>query len=143
MNNGQSRALDLGLLVLRLGIGAVFIVHGVPKFLGGPELWAKLGGALGAFGIGFAPAFWGFLAACAEALGGVCLVLGIFVRPAAVFMFITMIVAARMLGRMDGDFTAVSHPLSLAVVFSALMLTGGGKYALGAFVKALQDKWFR
>lgn len=56
----QDRHRDLGLLLLRIGFGLMFIYYGWPKIMGGPPAWAKLGGAVGDFGITFAPAFWGF-----------------------------------------------------------------------------------
>ena len=34
---------DLGLLLLRIGLGVVFVVHGFPKLAGGPAAWAGLG----------------------------------------------------------------------------------------------------
>ena len=46
---------DKGLLILRIGIGVMFMCHGFPKLAGGPEVWTKLGGALGALGIHFEP----------------------------------------------------------------------------------------
>ena len=30
---------DIGLLFLRIGIGVMFIMHGLPKLIGGPEKW--------------------------------------------------------------------------------------------------------
>ena len=58
----------IGLLVLRIGIGLMFILHGAPKLFGGPEKWGQIGGAMSSLGIGFAPAFWGFMAAVSEFL---------------------------------------------------------------------------
>ena len=84
---------DEGLLFLRLGLGIMFILHGWPKMLGGPEQWAGLGMAMGNLGIGFAPVFWGFMAAFAELVGGACLILGFMPRIACGLLFITMAVA--------------------------------------------------
>ena len=49
---------DAGLLILRIGIGILFIRHGYVKLSGGPETWTGLGHALSALGIGFAPNLW-------------------------------------------------------------------------------------
>ncbi len=36
---------DLGLLILRIGVGlSMMIFHGFGKLKGGPELWEKIGG---------------------------------------------------------------------------------------------------
>ena len=54
--------LPLGLLILRIGIGIMFMLHGAPKLLGGPEQWEKQGRVMQNLGIDFLPAFWGFMA---------------------------------------------------------------------------------
>jgi len=52
---------NTGFLILRLGIGGMFMWHGYGKLTAGPELWEKLGMALSYVGINFAPtAFWIF-----------------------------------------------------------------------------------
>jgi putative oxidoreductase len=57
---------DMGLLILRVGIGIMFMYHGFPKLTAGPELWTNLGGVLSDMEIGFAPTFFGFMAALSE-----------------------------------------------------------------------------
>ncbi len=66
-----------GLLVLRIGIGIMFMLHGFPKLTGGPEAWTKVGGALSAIGINSAHTFMGFMAAISEFGGGLLLLLGL------------------------------------------------------------------
>ena len=46
---------NTGLLIMRVGIGILFIYHGYPKITGGPETWSGVGAAMGTFGISFAP----------------------------------------------------------------------------------------
>jgi putative oxidoreductase len=122
---------DKGLLLLRIGVGCSFLfIHGVPKLMGGPELWSKLGGAMGVLGITFAPTFWGFMAAFAEGGGALALLLGFFYRPATALMAFTMFVAAVMhLGKGDGWGTA-SHAIEMFFVFASLFLVGPGTYSL-------------
>ncbi|MBI2104080.1 MAG: DoxX family protein [Candidatus Omnitrophica bacterium] len=122
---------DLGLLVLRLGLGFMFaVVHGGPKLLGGPERWSAVGSAMGSFGIHAAPAAWGFLAAVSECVGGLCLMTGLLVRPAAGFMAATMAVAAAMhLAKGDGIQVA-SHAIEDGIVFVSLILIGAGRYTV-------------
>ena len=60
MSTPTDRYRDLGLLILRVGIGIMFLFHGLPKLTGGPAFWGQLGMATNFLGIGFAPAFWGF-----------------------------------------------------------------------------------
>ncbi|MGD8862019.1 MAG: DoxX family protein [Myxococcales bacterium] len=131
MSSDNARHRDLGLLLLRVGMGAMFIAHGWPKLAGGPERWEKLGGALQAFGIDFAPTLFGLAAGLAEALGGLLLALGIFFRPALAALTFTMVVAtAKHLDAGDG-FIRSSHAIEAAIVFGSLILIGPGKYRLG------------
>ena len=46
------RYRDFGLLLLRIGLGAMFIWHGAPKLVGGPETWTRLGGAMANYTLG-------------------------------------------------------------------------------------------
>ncbi|EKD82697.1 MAG: DoxX subfamily protein, partial [uncultured bacterium] len=118
----SSRLINCGLFVLRVGLGIVMMAHGVPKLMAGPELWAKLGTAMGVFGIHFAPTFWGFMAAFSEGIGGLFLILGLGVRIFAASMAFTMLVATLM-HYMKGDtFGVYSHALSLAIVFFSLVI---------------------
>ncbi|MFW5856254.1 MAG: DoxX family protein, partial [Planctomycetota bacterium] len=121
-----------GLLVLRLGLGITFLfVHGVPKLMGGTEKWEGVGQAMAFFGITFAPAVWGFLAGLAEALGGLLLILGLWVRPAAAFLLVVMIVAITFHANAG---TSYMHPLEMGIVFLALLVGGGGRYGLCALL---------
>ena len=122
--------LHLGLLLMRIGLGITFVLHGWPKLTGGPEGWAGIGGAMAIWGIDFAPTFWGFMAGISEFGGGILLLIGLFFRPACVFLFITMVVAATMHIKNGDTFSDYSHAVELAIVFFSLLFTGPGKYSL-------------
>ena len=141
---GRRRALasNIGLLVLRLGVGARFIHFGLGKFLKGPELWAKLGGSMEFYGIHFWPALWGFMAAFSEFAGGVSMALGLFVRPFAAMLVFTMITASLTVGAQSG-FAAAAHSTDMGIVFLSIAIMGGGDYALGRRIRVLKDRWFR
>jgi putative oxidoreductase len=126
------RHRDYGLLIIRVGVGALFMVHGWPKITGGMEMWAGLGGAMGVLGIGFAPSLWGFLAAASEFGGGLLLMLGLLARPATFFLLFTMLVASLMHITGGDGFATFSHPLKLVFVFAGLLLAGPGKYSIDA-----------
>lgn len=123
---------DAGLLLLRLGIGAVFIfVHGIPKLSGGAETWHATGQAMSVVGINFGFTIWGLLAALTETLGGVLLIIGFVFRPVLVLMLILMLIATFMqltAGEPMGP--VVSHPLKMAILFFCWMLIGPGKYSI-------------
>ena len=121
--------LNLGLLFIRVGIGLVFVLHGFGKITGGTESWVWLGSQMSHLGITFLPAFWGFLAASAELIGGLCLVFGFATRIVSTALAFVMSVA--LLYHLDkGDaFGTYAHPLSLLIVFIGMVLAGPGSYS--------------
>lgn len=121
---------DIGLLILRVGIGIMFMIHGLPKLIAGPETWAMLGGSMKALGVGFAPTAWGFMAAFSEFAGGLLLALGFFTRPACFFLLATMIVATSMHIGKEDPFLKYSHAMEAGILFLSLILIGPGKYSL-------------
>jgi len=123
---------DHGLLILRIGIGIMFMLHGWPKIIGGPDVWTKVGGALSAMGIHFAPTVMGLMAALSEFGGGILLILGLLMRPACFFMFCTMMVATTMHLTNADPFLNYSHSLEAAILFLSLILIGPGKFSLDA-----------
>lgn len=131
MNNNLSKHSDLGILIIRLGIGLSFIfTHGLSKITGGPERWVKLGGAMSNFGIDFLPGFWGFMAAFSEFVVPFFLIAGFLFRPAAFLMAFTMLTAMTShLMKLD-PWSKVIYPMELMFVFIALILTGPGKYSI-------------
>src|SRR3989338_2190037 len=101
---------NFGLLLLRVGLGLAFIIHGFPKIMGGVGQWTWLGNQMSQLGITFAPAFWGFMAAFSEFFGGILLVLGLGTRVAAFLMTSTMIVATLHHVNQGDAYGALSHP---------------------------------
>jgi putative oxidoreductase len=123
---------DAGLLVLRIGLGIAFIIHGLPKLTGGPKVWKGVGSAMSNLGIDQFPEVWGFLAAVTEGIGGVLLVLGAFYRPTCLLLTFTMIVATCQLtlGSKDPEYRLYSHPMKMAIVFFGLAFIGPGKFSV-------------
>jgi len=123
---------NFGILILRVGIGFMFFIHGYPKLLGGTETWNQLGMAMANLGVTFFPEFWGFLAAISESLGGVLIVFGFLTRPTAAFLSFTMLVAAVFhLNKGDGLIGA-SHAIESCFVFVSLIFIGSGRYGFDA-----------
>jgi putative oxidoreductase len=128
--------VDVGLLVLRLGVGlSMAIFHGWGKITGGAEAWARIGGAMPSFGVDGIAVVWGFLAAFAEFGGSLLLVLGILFRPAAAMLAFTMLIAVNVHLGMPAEnpnagWNGASHALELFCVYLTLLLTGPGKLAL-------------
>jgi len=121
---------DHGLLLLRIGIGIMFVLHGYPKVFGGPEMWAKVGSAMANLGIGFAPTFWGLIGALAEFGGGILLIFGLLTRPIAAAMAFTMVVAASVHLSAGEGLMGASHAIELGIVFVSLILVGPGRFSV-------------
>jgi len=128
--SGLSKYSNLGLLIMRLGLGVMMVLHGYPKLLGGPEKWTKIGGAMANLGMNAYPTFWGFMAGATEALGGVLLILGLAFRPACLLLTFTMFVAALSHFHRGDDIMGASHAIELGFAFVGLLFVGPGKYSV-------------
>jgi putative oxidoreductase len=135
LTSSEGVARDFGLLLIRLGIGvSMFIFHGYDKIMGGPEAWTRTGGAMENLGIAFAPVFWGFMAAFAESVGSILIVLGPLFRFATLLLAFNMLVAIMMHLNLPADSPAAGwHGAEKAMVFMVVYLglffTGPGRFA--------------
>ena len=121
---------DLALLFLRIAIGSLMIwLQGWPNLARGLGRWKQLGGAMKHLGITFLPQMWGFIAAFSESVGCVFFILGLFFRPAALLLGLTMVIAAIMEVRVNG-WGRAHHALNLAILFFTLLFVGPGKYSV-------------
>lgn len=121
---------NVGLLIIRVGLGIMFIYHGYPKLMGGPKEWTELGGSMKYVGIHFLPLVWGLLAAATELLGGFLLIIGLAFRPVCILLFINLIIAALMHLRTGGGLGEAAHAIEDAIVFAGLIFIGPGKYSV-------------
>jgi putative oxidoreductase len=121
---------NFGLLIIRIGLGVLFIWHGVPKLAGGPEHWEKIGGAMKVVGISYAPAFWGFMAAVIETFGGLLLMIGLAFRPVCLLLVLNLIVAALMHFSKGDGLQGASHAIEDAIMFLGLIFIGPGLYSI-------------
>lgn len=124
------RRADLGLLLLRLGLGVLFVLHGYPKLMGGPAAWAELGAEMRHVGLGFAPTAWGLAAAVAETIGGQLLALGLLFRWACAALLLTMVVATASHLAAGEGFNGYAHAVESGIVFLGLLLVGPGRYSV-------------
>lgn len=131
-----NQSKDLGLLILRVGIGMMFLLHGYPKLMGGVEGWE----GLAQFGLPFLPEgiisiIFGLAAALTEFGGGILLILGAYQRIACIALAGTMVVAfTTHLGAISGidNFAKeAGWPLELFIVFVALFFAGPGRFRVG------------
>lgn len=117
---------DWGLLILRVGIAVPLIVHGWAKLQGVDQFSGMLGG----LGVP-APMVMAWVVTLLEFVGGLMLLLGIWVRCISVlvtiqFLYILFAVKDWAIGgRGDVDFTIMMMAVALYVL-------GAGKYSLEA-----------
>ena len=147
MDTTTSKARELGLLAVRLGFGGAAFSHGAQKLFG----WFGGGGleGTGAFfqSAGFTPGRRNALfSGLAEAGGGAAIALGLATGPAGAAMTGNMVVASST--HVENGFFAQGGGLELpslyALVGTALTLSGGGRYSLGAVTGRVLDKpWMR
>ncbi len=122
--------MEIGLTVLRIGIGILFIGHGYLKLIKGTSEWLWLGQQMGNLGITFAPLFWGICAALSEFVGGICLTLGLGTPVAAAFLAFTMFTAVIHHIIKSDSYGYISFPLSQMIIFIALVIAGSGTFSL-------------
>ncbi len=121
---------NTGLLIVRLGLGVMMILHGYPKFLGGPDNWEAVGSSMKYLGITFAPAVWGLLAGAAETFGGFLLLIGLAFRPVCLILTFTMIVASLTHLKTSANYMDAAHAIELGFVFFGLAFIGPGRYSI-------------
>jgi len=121
---------NFGLLIIRVGLGIMFIYHGYPKLIGGVNSWRELGGATKYVGIHFLPVVWGLLSAVVETLGGFLLIIGLAFRPVCLLLAINLVVATLSHFGKGGHLGEAAHAIEDAVVFAGLLFVGPGKYSV-------------
>jgi putative oxidoreductase len=117
------------LTVLRVGLGAMMVGHGLPKVLN-PGKWAGLGGAMRHLGVEVAPELWGALAAFGELFGGALVAVGLLTRPAALVVASILFVAWYSHFREGDSFVGWSHSVETGIGFLVFMFLGGGRFSL-------------
>lgn len=125
--NYHSLATNIGLLLLRLGIGlSLAFGHGLGK------LPVSEGFIQGVDELGFPfPTFFAWSAALSEFLGGILIAIGFLTRPSAFFVTFTMLVAA-FLRHADDPFSSKEKAFLFAVVAIFFLIVGPGRYSVDA-----------
>lgn len=136
---------DAGLLVVRLGLGAILVVvHGWPMISGGTEAWKAEGAHMANVGITSGVLMWGVAMVFSQFVGGFAMMAGILFRPFCLLVALAMVVYA---AASFGADAAESQPALLDSVRAAetfilmglsslaLAMIGPGKFNLGHYLK--------
>jgi putative oxidoreductase len=120
-----------GTLALRIPAGIIFAAHGAQKLFGWFGGYGLEGTGQWMDAIGLAPGYlMALMAGSAEFFGGLALVLGLFVRPAAAALAFAMLVAIFSVHIDKGLFVAKNgyeFGLALFAIALSLVVTGAGR----------------
>ncbi|MFU8861114.1 MAG: DoxX family protein [Cyclonatronaceae bacterium] len=123
-NSSTEKYHDLAILLLRIGVGIIFIVAG----------WGKLTGIEGAQGF-FAssgvplPGIMAWVVAIIEFVGGIMVLTGTYIRLPAVLLAIIMI-GAIIFVKLDSGFGSMRLDILLLLTSLALFIFDSGKYSI-------------
>jgi len=125
-----------GALVLRVPVGIIFAAHGAQKLFGWFGGYGLEGTGQFFSSVGLDPGnLLALLAGAAEFFGGLALLLGLLVRPAATVLAFVMLVAIFAVHWNQGFFMSnngYEYALTLFAASLSLLFSGGGRYSVDA-----------
>ncbi|MGM0878674.1 MAG: DoxX family protein [Bacillota bacterium] len=117
---------ELGALILRVTLGALFFIHGLVKFQGGIE---NIVGWFDSIGL---PGFMAYVVALFEMIGGIALIIGLATRLISVLFGLLMIGATlkvKLSVGLLGNGQMAGYELDLALLAMAVYLVINGSKA--------------
>lgn len=143
MNASISRVIassgGVDTLPIRVGAGVIFAAHGAQKLFGWFGGYGLEGTAGWMESIGLAPGYLlALLAGSAEFFGGLLLVIGLLVRPSAVVLAFTMLIAIFAVHFDNGLFMAnngYEFALALLVISAGLAIRGAGSFSADRLIE--------
>ena len=129
---------DIAMLALRVGIGTIFVEHGLQKLMGwwGGPGWAGFKGFIAYMGLK-PTLFWASISLVAELGGGIAIILGLLVPLAAaglVAQTITLLIKVHWPNGFWSPAGGIEFPIALLVGAFAVQLLGPGAWALDAYL---------
>ena len=121
-------------LALRLAGGAIFVAHGAHKLFGAFGGYGLEGTGQFFDSVGLSPGYlMALLAGAVEFFGGLALILGLLVRPAAAALAFAMLIAVFAVHFSKGFFLdkgGYEYALAMLAVSVSLVFSGGGRASL-------------
>ena len=144
INTLTNTTAGLDTLPLRVGAGVIFAAHGAQKLFGWFGGYGLEGTAGWMASIGLEPGLpMAVLAGGAEFFGGLLLIIGLLVRPAALMLAITMVVAIVTVHLEHGLFLSnngYEFGLALLVISAALAARGAGSLSVDRLLQTQPAK---
>jgi putative oxidoreductase len=127
-----------GLSVVRILVGVIFMAHGAQKLFGLFGGYGLEGTGQWMESIGLAPGYlMALLSGSAEFFGGLALVVGLLVRPAALALAVTLVVAIFSVHINNGLFMSnngYEFALALLAGSVAVLIEGAGRLSLDRLI---------
>jgi len=140
INKITTTTTGLDTLPLRVGAGAIFAAHGAQKLFGWFGGYGLEGTAGWMTSIGLEPGLlMAAMAGGAEFFGGLLLIVGLLVRPAALMLAITMVVGIVTVHLQNGLFMAnngYEFGLALLAVSVGLVFRGAGSLSVDRLLQS-------
>ncbi|MFB0980349.1 MAG: DoxX family protein [Alteromonadaceae bacterium] len=126
-------------LALRIPAAIIFIAHGAQKLFAWFGGYGLEGTGQWMASIGLEPGYqMALIAGSAEFFGGIALLIGLMVRPAALVLAVTMLVAIYSVHFVNGLFMSANgyeFGLALLAISVSLVISGAGKFSVDNLLK--------
>ncbi|MFT5294730.1 MAG: putative oxidoreductase [Colwellia sp.] len=126
-------------LALRIPAAIIFIAHGAQKLFAWFGGYGLEGTGQWMASIGLEPGYqMALIAGSAEFFGGIALLIGLMVRPAALLLAVTMLVAIYSVHFVNGLFMSANgyeFALALLAISVSLVISGAGKFSVDNLLK--------
>ena len=120
---------EVGLLLIRISIGLLFILYTAPALIGGPKAWGHFGTGASHFGLHSHVQVWGFLGALLGCLGGILMIFGLFFRIGV--LLVLVIAIGHAIAVYEGTGFRVALPsIEMCFVLAGVLFVGPGKYSV-------------
>ena len=129
---GLSKFDYFGVLLLRIGAGALAVFHGFPILTGGSDAWTDIGSGIAITTL--SPSFFlaaGIASAIIQVFGGLFLLIGLFTRGAA--LFLTLVAGFGLANAIaQGDYFSLNAfaLLHVTLVYFSIAFIGPGRLSV-------------